>query len=146
MLSFDTNVLVYAADENSGERHVLAANLLRDARDAPVVLTEQSIFEFVSVVTRKAKLSLDRAVPYVRELLATFKLVSPPDTIAEDVFVLMGKYNLSVWDARLLAVCDAHGCDHLLSEDLQDGARYGSVTVVNPFNPANAALTGRLLA
>jgi predicted nucleic acid-binding protein len=51
-----------------------------------------------------------------------------------------------VFDARLLAVCNAHGCTHLLSEDLQDGARYGGVTVVDPFHPANAAAVESLFS
>jgi predicted nucleic acid-binding protein len=146
LIPFDTNILVYAADENSGERHLFAANLVRDARDVPVALTEQSILEFVNVVTKKAKLPLDRAIPYVQELLLTFKLICPPETIVTDVFALIERYNLNIFDARIVAVCAAHGCDHLLSEDLQDGAQYGGVTVVNPFNAANAQIIGQLLS
>ena len=146
MISLDTNILVYAADENSGERHRFAANLVRDTRDVPVALTEQSILEFVNVVTRKAKLPLDRAIPYVQELLFTFKLICPSETIVKDVFALIERYNLNIFDARIVAVCAAHGCDYLLSEDLQDGARYGVVTIVNPFNATNASLIGRLLS
>ncbi len=56
------------------------------------------------------------------------------------------RYQLSIWDARLLAACAAHGCTHLLSEDLQDTMRYGSVTIVNPFNPANAVVVESLLS
>jgi predicted nucleic acid-binding protein len=48
------------------------------------------------------------------------------------------------WRCKL-ATCAAHGCDYLLSEDLQDGAQYGGVTVINPFNAANAPLIGQLL-
>lgn len=146
MISLDTNILVYAVDENSGERHQHAANLVRNARDAPVALTEQAIFEFVNVVTRKAKLTLDRALPYVQELLTTFTLICPSDAIVNDVFALIEAHNLNVFDARILAVCGAHGCDHLLSEDLQDGAQYGAVRIVNPFNTANASLVEQLLS
>jgi predicted nucleic acid-binding protein len=33
----------------------------------------------------------------------------------------------------------------LLTEDLQDGRRLGSLTIVNPFSPDNAALMQRIL-
>ena len=69
-----------------------------------------------------------------------------PQTIVEDALALQARHLLSIWDARLLAVCNAHGCDHLLSEDLRDRAQYGAVTVVNPFNPSNAGLIGQLLS
>jgi len=146
LISFDTNILVYTVDEKAGERHRLAADLIRDARDVPVSLTEQSIFEFVSVVTRKAKLPLHRAIPYVHELLATFTLMRPQDTVITDVFALIERRNLNIFDARILAVCAAHGCTHLFSEDLRDGARHGGVAVVDPFNAANAAIIGSSLS
>jgi predicted nucleic acid-binding protein len=146
LISLDTNILVYATDENGGARHRAAADIVRDAKNVPVALTEQSVIEFVNVVMRKAGRPLTDVVPYVRELLASFVLIRPTRTIIEDVFALLEAHKLSVFDARIIAVCNAHGCDHLLSEDLQDGAQYGGVTVVNPFNPTNAKLIGRLLS
>jgi predicted nucleic acid-binding protein len=69
----------------------------------------------------------------------------PPQTVIEDAFALLSRHRLSIWDARLLAVCAAHGCDYLLSEDMQDGAQYGGVTVVDPFKAANAAIIEQVL-
>ena len=39
----------------------------------------------------------------------------------------------SWWDALLMATAERHGCDILLSEDMQDGARLGGLTVLDPF-------------
>ena len=146
MISFDASILVYAADEKAGERHRLATDLIRDARDVPVPLTEQSIFELVSVLTRKAKLPPHRAIPYGHELPATFTLMRPQESVVTDVFALIDGHDLNIFDARNVAVCAAHGCTHPLSEDLRDGAQYGVVGVVSPFNPANAAIIGSLLS
>ena len=41
--------------------------------------------------------------------------------------------SLSHWDSLLLAACLEAGVETLYSEDLQDGANYDSVRVVNPF-------------
>jgi predicted nucleic acid-binding protein len=43
------------------------------------------------------------------------------------------RFRLSFWDALVVAAAEVAGCDRLLTEDLQEGARYGPVTVVNPF-------------
>jgi predicted nucleic acid-binding protein len=39
---------------------------------------------------------------------------------------------LGLWDAVILAASAAAGCRLLLSEDLQDGFTWGSVSVTNP--------------
>ena len=45
----------------------------------------------------------------------------------------------------MLAICDAHRCDVLLSEDMFDGALYGGVHVLNPYNAQNSRIIGNLL-
>lgn len=146
MISLDTNILVYAADKQAGARHAAAHQLVTAAIGKNVGLTEQSLIEFLNVATKKTKLSFVDVAAAIRGYLAYFALLIPPATVVEDVVTLISRYQLSVWDARLLAVCDAHGCSHLLSEDMQDGARYGGVTVLNPFKASNTALIGRALS
>jgi predicted nucleic acid-binding protein len=146
VISLDTNILVYAVDLDAGERHAQARQIVQRASNAHGGLTEQSLFEFFHVSTRKSKTTYPDAAMTMRDLLQSFTLLLPPQTIVEDTLALRDRYSLGVWDSRLLAVCNAHGCDHLLSEDLQDRAQYGRVTVVNPFNPANANLIRQLLS
>lgn len=146
MISLDANVIVYMADKRAGERQALARDIVRRASKAHGGLTEQVLFEFFHAATRKGKVPREEAMATIEDLTQSFALLLPQQAIVEDTLALQSRYRLGIWDARLLAVCNAHGCDHLLSEDLQDGARYGGVAVVNPFNPANAALIGHLLA
>jgi predicted nucleic acid-binding protein len=40
---------------------------------------------------------------------------------------------LSLWDALLLATAERHACEIVLSKDMQDGARFGGVTILDPF-------------
>jgi predicted nucleic acid-binding protein len=146
VLSLDTNVLVYAVDATAGPRHAVAKQLIDDVAAANCALTEQSLFEFFHAATRKAGLTAGDAALVVRRLAKDFPVLFPPWTIVGDALALQAAYELSIWDSRLLATCAAHGCNHLLSEDLQDGAQYGTVAVVNPFRAANAALLRRALA
>jgi len=146
VFSLDTNILVYAVDVDAEAKHGKAKDIVAAAIGARAGLTEQSIVEFVNAATRKAKLPLSVAIPYARDFLTNFRLLLPTKDVVEDVFELISSHKVSIFDARIIAVCAAHGCDHLLSEDLQDGAQYGGVTVVNPFNAANAKLIGRLLS
>lgn len=145
MISIDTNILVYATDKRGGARHDAATDIIRAARRADGALTKQAIVEFMNVAARKIKMPFDETLPFIREFLASFKLLLPTDTVVEDVLELLSRHNLSVWDARLLAVCKEHRCEYLLSEDFQDGARYAGVTVINPFNNANSRLLDRIL-
>lgn len=46
------------------------------------------------------------------------------------------------WDALILASAENLGCRWLLSKDFQDGRKYGSVLVVNPFSADPARFFG----
>ena len=43
------------------------------------------------------------------------------------------------------ATAQRAGIDYLLSEDMQDGRRFGELTIVNPFRTENTALIDRIL-
>jgi predicted nucleic acid-binding protein len=43
------------------------------------------------------------------------------------------RHTLSLWDALIVEAALARGCTRLLSEDLQDGRRFGGLVVENPF-------------
>ena len=121
MLSFDTNILIYAADRVAGERHAASVRLLDAAASGAAALNEQSVIEFLHVSTRKLKQPLDASATLVRAWLKNFPLMLAPKTVIEDTVALLASHSLSVWDAHMLAICSYHRCDALLSEDLADG-------------------------
>jgi predicted nucleic acid-binding protein len=43
------------------------------------------------------------------------------------------RFQLSYWDAAILAGAKQMGCHTVFSEDMSDGQNYDGVTVVNPF-------------
>lgn len=45
---------------------------------------------------------------------------------------LAERFNLQTYDAMIVAAALSAGCDTLFSEDLQDGMRIESLSIVNP--------------
>jgi predicted nucleic acid-binding protein len=144
-ITFDTNLLVYAADSAAGERHSAAASLLRRAFQVDALLVLQSLAEFVDAVTRKRKLEWEVALRFVDAWRAALPVVgADPDTF-DAATRATRLHGIPFWDAMLWAVADAAECDVLLSEDFQDGRRLGRVQFVNPFDPANRRLVDTIL-
>lgn len=144
MLSFDTNILICAADREAGTRHKAAVKLLEAAQSAEAALNEQSLIEFLYVATRKRKQTLSDTERLIRVWLKNFALITAPESVIEDTLALLSSFVLSVWDARMLAICTACNCDVLFSEDMTDRMFYGKIQVINPFNPQNAHIMAEL--
>ena len=139
-VSLDTNVLVYAANADAGPRYVRAVELIDRALRADCVLTLQSLGEFFNVATRKYRLPPAEAQVFVDAWRDAFPVHAADEETLVEAIEAVTRHHLSFWDAMLWATVRRAGCRLLLSEDLQDGWRQGGVTVVNPFEPANAAL------
>ena len=143
--TFDTNVLVYAVVESSEPRSVRARELILRGSHGTAILLLQALAEFSTVTMRKYGLTASD----VQSRVAAFRGVIPVEAAAEqDLFAALGlvrDHRIGFWDALLCATADRAGLHYLLSEDMQDGRRLGSVTIVNPFRPGNAALIDRIL-
>ncbi|NUM52985.1 MAG: PIN domain-containing protein [Candidatus Hydrogenedentes bacterium] len=50
-----------------------------------------------------------------------------------DAVELRHRFQISYWDAAIIAAARQMGCDTIYSEDLNAGQNYDGVTVVNPF-------------
>ena len=131
--SLDANVLVYAADHAAGARHERALDILDRAVRRDCVLALQALAEFFHATTRKRIVARAEAAAQLRDWTTEFP------TISADFGVLWTALEFTVdgrfgwWDALLLATAERHGCEVVLSENMQDGARFGGVTILNPF-------------
>jgi predicted nucleic acid-binding protein len=131
--SLDANVLVYAADVAAGERHERALAILDRAVRRPCVLTLQALAEFFHVTTRKRMAARANAAAQLRDWTTEFPTISADSGTLWTALELTVDGRLGWWDALLLATAERHGCEVLLSEDMQDGARFGRVTILDPF-------------
>ena len=48
------------------------------------------------------------------------------------------RFQVSYWDAAILAAAKQMACHTVFSEDMNDGQNHDGVTVVNPFNDVSA--------
>jgi predicted nucleic acid-binding protein len=131
--SLDTNVLVYAADLAAGECHERALDIIDRAVRLNCVLTLQALAEFFHVTTRKRLVARAEAAAQLRDWTTEFPTVSVDAEALRTAleFTVGGRF--SWWDAVLLATAERHDCEVVLSENMKDGARFGGVTVLDPF-------------
>jgi predicted nucleic acid-binding protein len=141
VISFDTNILVYAANESIDERHPQAVELVERAiRSRRCIQTLQSLAEFYNATTRRASIAPIRAAA----LVAGWQRVIPVATAGyvdlEQAMRAVGQHRLAFWDALLWATARRAGVQVLVSEDFQDGRDIEGVRIANPFIPANHAV------
>ena len=135
----DSNVLVYAALDQSPEKKAVAARLVAEAVELRNgVVSLQTLREFANVLFRKTSLSASQIAAAV-EGLATLPLVTDSLDLIRRGLEIKGRYGIQFYDAMIVAAAEAAGCDTLYSEDMTDGAVYGSVRVVDPFKHAPLA-------
>lgn len=131
----DTNVLVYAHDSTEPERRPVAQRVLVEFWNSGTgALSTQVLQEFYSAVTCKIKAPLRPAV--ARTAVARYSEWCTVDTdplLIISAARLAEDHSIAFWDALIVEAalrCDAH---QLLTEDMQDGRMFSSLTVRNPF-------------
>jgi len=130
----DTNIFVYALDEADMTKHRAAREVIQGlvGRSEAVVST-QVLQEFFNVATRKLGHAPLEVKPIVQRIaLNELVIVEVAHVMAAiDSCVLNA---LSFWDALVVAAAASAHCSILLTEDLQDGKKFGELTVRNPFS------------
>ena len=125
---FDTNVLVYAQQQNpKGDK---ARALLEDGGAVSV----QVLNEFVSVLRKRQGKSWDEIDRAIEDILA---LVDPPLPISIEIHDAARKlardHSFSFYDALIVAAALSGHCGTLFSEDMQHGRAINGLTITNPF-------------
>jgi len=138
----DTNVLAYAAGVNGAARQRTALELLGKLSESETFLPVQALGELFHVLVRKAKISPRLARTTIIRYRDTYPLIETSSSVFLSATDLAVDHKISIWDAVIFAAAAETGCRLLLSEDLQEGFKWGGVTVVNPF----AAIVHPLLA
>jgi predicted nucleic acid-binding protein len=146
MVSFDTNILVYATVSIPLAKTDRARDLLvRGMRTGSCILLLQTLAEFSSVAIRKAGIGVDE----VRTTIDAWRAVLPVQGTEDDdlsaALDAVKNHRLAFWDAMLWGAAQRAGVRHLLTEDLQDGFELAGVKFVNPFEAANNRLIDEVL-
>jgi predicted nucleic acid-binding protein len=129
----DTNILVYAASNAVADqaRRDLALELL-DRSD--LGLSAQVLAEFYSAATSKSKLNMTHEDAVVLlQSVARIQVCPITRELVLEAVESRQRYQISYWDAAIIAAAKQMGCHTLYSEDLNPGQVYDGVTVANPF-------------
>jgi predicted nucleic acid-binding protein len=129
----DSNILLYAAS-NAPEDAAKRGQARRVLALPAVGFSAQVLQEFYVNATRKPALCLSAEEAW--EILDSLRDFPILPVTAELVFAAIGvkaRYQVSYWDAAIVAAAQVLGARELFSEDMNDGQDYGGVKVINPF-------------
>ncbi len=128
----DTNIVVYSFDSGDRVRHELAKSRLRELfeRQSCVAVSIQVLQEFFNVMMRKG------ANPAVlREVVEYYMrrdVVENTCALLRRAIDVQQTFQLSFYDANIVAAAQLFGAKELWTEDLNTGQDYGGVVAVNP--------------
>jgi predicted nucleic acid-binding protein len=129
----DTNILLYAASSwpKDVRKTARARELLLNER---LSLSFQVLQEFYAnaVSPNNLAMTLAEASAWCAALIQL-----PVATLGAETFVrtleLAQRYQISNWDAAIIAAAEQLGCTKIYSEDFNNGQSYDGVYVENPF-------------
>jgi predicted nucleic acid-binding protein len=136
MVFIDTNIFIYAHDNSDPLKSEIAKTLILDQVSMNhAVISFQVIQEFCNATLKESKHLLDvkDVKRVINELLMPLVAHTQNELFIQKTLDLFNSYSLSFYDAAIIQAANDLGCDIVYSEDMQNGANYDGVIVVNPF-------------
>lgn len=125
----DTNVVLYTIGKD-----VRKAEIARGLVAGQPAISTQVVNESVSVCLRKLAFTREQAYAFGRTLMDRTEVLSLDEATVDRAAAVAIHYQLSHWDALIIASALLAGCETLYSEDLQHGQIFDEqLTVMNPF-------------
>jgi predicted nucleic acid-binding protein len=130
----DTNILIYAHDQDAGVKRERAIEHLRTLWDSNRgAVSVQVLQEFYVNVTRK--IASPVALPLAREVIETYgtwiRAATTVDTVMRASH-LAELTRIAFWDAMIVASAEEAGASQIFTEDLNAGQYLAGILVVNP--------------
>jgi predicted nucleic acid-binding protein len=144
-VALDTNILAYAEGVNGAVRKINALDLIQRLPAASALLPVQTLGELFQLLVRKVNRTPAQARAAILGWRDAFSLIETSETVIVGAAELAATHRFSFWDGVVLASAAEGGCRLLLSEDLQEGFTWNSVTVTNPFGVSPHPLLTDLL-
>ena len=133
----DTNVLIYWVDDST------RADVVEQLLAQQAVISVQVLNEFANVLRKKRAMPLRDVEALCTTLIDTCDVLDLSVRTHQTALALMARYQLSVYDANIVAAAALSDCTVLYTEDMQDGlnlklpgsAGTNSLVIRNPFKP-----------
>jgi predicted nucleic acid-binding protein len=133
---FDANILVYQFDMSVPVKQRRAVDLVeRSILEKRAFISSQVGQEFMNVALSKfaVKLSAKELEQVMSVLLKPLCAHVPNFDFYQRTLKLFVSHPLGFYDALIIQAAMDLECKMLYSEDLQDGQRFGALTIKNPF-------------
>ncbi|MGC9452968.1 MAG: PIN domain-containing protein [Oceanipulchritudo sp.] len=129
----DTNILIYAcsaAPEDAGKQRIAEGLIL----ETDFALSAQVLQEFIANALRNKALGIsENGIDATLELSNQVQVLPVTRDLVISATQLRRQFQISHWDATIVAAARELGCHTLYSEDLNPGQNYDGVHVINPF-------------
>lgn len=131
----DTNILVYANDSSDKAKQEICKHIiLQGIQKQNIAVSVQVLGEFYVTVTRKIKKQMDPELAKKEILLLrAIEIVEIDYHSVIQAVNHLRKYQLSYWDALILASALKSGCNQIYTEDLNHGQNIEGIRIINPF-------------
>ena len=129
----DTNIIVYAYDQGAGRKRDIALALVKDgwqSRGATASSVQVLQELYVSLLKRGATAAA--ATEIIRDL-SNWPIVENTVELLFAALSERSRWQLSLWDALILAAARNSGATELISEDFSHNQDYGGIRARNPF-------------
>jgi len=129
----DTNILVYAYDQDAPEKRETAIAIIEAGWNhlGQTALSVQVLQEFFVNLERRS-VPQDVAAAVIADF-SPWPIVTNTLELLHAGFAEQSRWQLSFWDALILAAARLSGASELITEDFSHGQDYGGICAVNPF-------------
>lgn len=133
MNAVDTNVLIYVQDPRDPDKQTTAATLVSTLPDG--VLLWQVANEYVAASRKLEPFGYNRAQAFrdISNWRRVWATALPDWTVMDRAEEVSQRFNLSFWDAMIVALCLETGVTRLYSEDFDAYQQIDGLQLVNPF-------------
>ncbi len=131
----DTNIIVYAHDRSSGDKHADAREIMDYLwENRKGVISVQVLQEFFVCVTKKISKPLPiKNARDILDYLSTWDVVANDKHIILKAIDIQERYQFSFWDSLIIQAAIQGQARIVLSEDLPGGQVVKDLKILNPF-------------
>ncbi len=132
----DTNILVYSALKEQGNKHTIAIKVIGELIDKKeMILSTQNLAELSRVLLEKVEPSI--SVDAVKKIIFGYSnyinIISYSQTTIINALSIKREYSLHFFDSLLAATMQENGISQIITENTKDFEKISWLKVSNPF-------------
>jgi len=129
----DTNIIVYANDARDKEKQAIALRVITGhMKSGTGVISTQVLQEYAHVALNKLHQRQDVILRQL-VLLEELNIIQQSPALIRRAVEVKATYQISFWDACIIAAAEHAKCNVILSEDMNAGQFYSGIAMQNPF-------------